>query len=289
MSSTTILELISSKVNQIIAKELIPKFSEVAAEVVSNFGDEPPSKESMTILFQDAFAKILTKPKEKKVKEPKEKKAKEPKEKKAKEPKEKKEKKIVPKPQWLTKKEMEETLVENEGQKYYCGFVAERGPNKGKFCACELTEEAKNCGIMTDDKEWKPHSPEEEVKESGGKLHARCKKCWTTGKNGSYRKVGAYDKMYNPVKPESPKPKKKSTKKEKKDEIPEIPQLPQDNEIKVEDDEEDNEIKVEDEDIYGAETEEEPEVEDTAEEPEEEPEVEDTAESVEDILDGLLD
>ena len=198
MSSVTILDLISSKVNQIIAKELIPKFSEVAAEVVSNFGDEPPSKESMNVLFQDAFAKILTKPKEKKVKKPKE-----PKEKKAKEPKEKKAKKIVPKAQWLSKKEMEETLIENEGQKYYCGFVAERGPNQGKFCACELTEEAKNCGIMTDDKEWKPHSPEDEVKDVENlQRDARCKKCWTTGKKGSYRKVGAYNKLYNEEKNE---------------------------------------------------------------------------------------
>jgi len=270
MSSVTILDLISGKVNQIIGKELIPKFSEVAAEVVSNFGDEPPSKESMTVLFQDAFSKILTKPKEKKPKTPKT-------------PKEKKERKVLPKPQWLTKKEMEQNLIQNK-TKTFCTFVAERGPNKGKFCACELTEEAKNCGTMTDDKEWKPHSPEEEVKESGGKLHSRCKKCWTTGKNGSYRKTGAYDKMYNPAKPESPKPKKKSVKKEKKEEIPEIPQLPEDNEIKVEEveevedpepeveDPEDNEIKIEDpevEDNYGEETEDE--------------------QTTEDILAGLLD
>jgi len=43
----------------------------------------------------------------------------------------------------MLKKEMEQNLIQNK-TKTFCTFVAERGPNKGKFCACELTEEAKN-------------------------------------------------------------------------------------------------------------------------------------------------
>ena len=271
MASATVFDLLSQNLNKTLEKILIPKFSEVAAEVAMNFGDEPPSKESMAVLFEDAFKKIMSSPK--KPASPKKEKVVKPKVTKP-----KKAKTPAPKSKWVSKKEMEDLLIENEGQKYFCGFVADRGPNKGKFCACELTTEAKNCGTMSDDKEWTPHSPDEEITAVGGEQNkVRCKSCWAAGKNGAYRKIGGFDKLYNKVDVESPKPKKKSAKKEKKqDEVPEVPESP------VEDSSSDviepkDEEPQEDEEKYENET-----------DNEEESDNEDN-ESTEDILDGLLD
>jgi hypothetical protein len=213
MSSTTVFDIISLKINKVLAQDLIPRFCEAAVDVASNFGDEPPSKDSMQILFEDAFKKVLETPRKKKVSESSDKVIK-----KGKSPRSQlknvKKSSPAPKPQWLTRKEMEDT-IEKDSNRYYCGFVADRGPNKSKFCACELTEEAKNCGEYKEDK-WIPHPPSAE-----GETHeARCKKCWAKGKNGTYRKVGAFNKFYNKVEIEIPKLKIPD-----KEEIPDIPEV----------------------------------------------------------------
>ena len=273
MASNTIFDLISLKLNKVLSTDLIPKFSEIATEVVSNFGDEPPSKESMMVLFENAFKQALASPRKKKEKTSSPKAEKPKKEKKASTPKKKSDKKTpVPKPQWLTKQEMENLLEENPGERYFCGFVADRGPNKGKFCACELKEEAKNCGILTEDG-WTPHSPSKELEIVEDQNKARCKKCWANGKNGTYRKVGAFDKLYNKVEVESPKPKKKSAKKEKKkEEIPEIPEVPDEVYNQETDTEEvDNKVVID------------------VSEPENNDDDGDDEDSAEEILDGLLD
>ena len=274
MSSATVFDIISLKLNKVLAQDLIPRFCEAAVGVASNFGEEPPSKDSMQVLFEDAFKKILETPR-KKTSSPKTEKATKQKQPTEKATKQKKERKVLPKPKWATKKEMEDILIENEGQKYYCAFVADRGPNKGKFCACELTEEAKNCGEMSDEREWTPHTPEEEFKAVDGlQRDARCKACWSVGKSGAYRKVGGYDKLYNVAeKPESPK--KKSRKKE-----PEIPEIPNEDvtepEVGDKKEQEATEELIETDDKYEQCTD------------EEEPDGDDD-DSTEDILDGLLD
>ena len=275
MASATVFEMISLKLNKVLAQDLIPKFCEAAVEVASNFGEEPPSKDSMQVLFEDAFKKVLETPRKKKEKtsSPKaEKPKKEKKEKKASTPKKKTDKKTpVPNPQWLTKQEMENLLEENPGERYFCGFVADRGSNKGKFCACELKEEAKNCGILTEDG-WEPHSPTKELEIVEDQNKVRCKKCWANGKNGTYRKIGAFDKLYNKVEVESPKPKKKSEKKEKKEEIPEIPKIPDEEYDRETDTEEPHNIAIVD-----------------ISEPENNDDDGDDEDSAEEILDGLLD
>ena len=215
MSSTTVFDIISLKLNKVLAQDLIPRFCEAAVDVASNFGEEPPSKDSMHILFEDAFKKVLETSRNKKEKTSSDKVIK-----KGKSPRSQlknvRKSSPAPKSQWLTKKEMEDT-IEKDSNRYYCGFVADRGPNKGKFCACELTEEAKNCGEYKED-EWIPHPPSAE-----GETHeARCKKCWAKGKNGTYRKVGAFNKFYNKVEIENPKMKKDISPKE---EIPDIPEV----------------------------------------------------------------
>ena len=277
MVSATVFDIISLKLNKVLSTDLIPKFSEIATEVVSNFGDEPPSKESMMVLFENAFKQALASPRPKKEKKASTPKAETPKkEKKASTP--KKGRAPVPKPQWITKQEMEDILEKHPGEKYFCGFVADRGPNKGKFCACELTEEAKNCGVLTEDG-WIAHSPATE----GTTHEARCRKCWGNGKNGPYKKVGAFDKLYNKVEVESPKPKKKSAKKTKKEEIPAIPDVPEpvtDNEVyNKETDDEDEIMNKDTDDVESKVMLEVSEQEDDS----------DDEQSTEELLDGLLD
>ena len=196
------------KLTGLLERELIPKFSDAAADVLLGLGDELPSKESIVILLEEAFKKVLGSPN----KAGSKKKASEPK--KVTKKKVTKKKAAAPKQKWATKEEMEALL--GSGEKCFCGFVADRGPNKGKFCACEITEEAQNCGVMTDDKVWTPHTIEEEKKLVGEPYHkVRCKKCWAVGKDGAYRKEGAYDRMYNVVEEDV------------EDEIPDIPELPE--------------------------------------------------------------
>jgi hypothetical protein len=49
------------KLTGLLEKELISKFSDVAAVVLLGLGDEPPSKESIVILLE-AFKKVLGSP-----------------------------------------------------------------------------------------------------------------------------------------------------------------------------------------------------------------------------------
>ena len=151
MASSTVFDLISVSLGKSLESIIIPNFVDVAVAVASEFGDEPPSKDSMKLLFEGAFKKALSNPgkkvAEKKVVEKKEKVSPKPKAKKA----------PAPKPQWLSLAEMKEQL--SEEKHHFCGFVADRGPNKGKFCATILTEEHKNCGNFTEDG-WVPHSPD---------------------------------------------------------------------------------------------------------------------------------
>jgi len=172
------------KLTGLLEKELIPKFSDAAAELFMGLGDEPPSKESIVILLEEAFKKVLGSPnKSKKSPEPKKKVT-------------KKKAKAAPKQKWVTRDEME--ILLGEGEKCFCGFVAVRGPNKGKFCACEITDEAQNCGVMSAERVWVPHTIEDERRLVGEPYHnVRCRKCWAVGKDGAYRKEGAYDRMYN--------------------------------------------------------------------------------------------
>ena len=191
MASSTVFDLISVSLGKSLESIIIPNFVDVAVAVASEFGDEPPSKDSMKLLFEGAFKKALSTP-GKKVSEKKEKKVVEKKEKES--PKPKVKKTPAPKPQWLSLVDMKEQL--SEEKHHFCGFVADRGPNKGKFCATVLTEEHNNCGNFTDG-DWVPHSPDaefESVDKSGCRM--RCKKCWSKGKNGHYRKDGAAEKMY---------------------------------------------------------------------------------------------
>ena len=204
MASSTVFDLLSVSLGKSIETIMIPNFAEVAAQVASQFGDEPPSQDSMKVLFIDAFKKSLANPgkkttkpktpkKEAKTSDKTESKPKSPK--KPKTPKSPKAKRTpAPKPQWLSLNEMKEKL---DGTQHFCGFVADRGPNKGKFCATVLTEEHKNCGILTADG-WTPHTPDQEF-ESVDKLghKMRCKKCWAKNKNGCYRKQGAAEKIYS--------------------------------------------------------------------------------------------
>ena len=300
MASSTVFELISASLGKSLESIIIPNFVEVAVNVVSNFGDEPPSQESMKVLFEDAFKKVLANPgKKTKAKSPTKKKTKKamtdevvsdksdssddektsvkkPKTKaprKPKTPTEKKETKPkkapAPKQQWVNLDGMLELLKPED--KYYCGFVADRGVNAGKFCATELTEEHKNCGTMTEN-EWVPHSPEKEFEEVGKVGHKmRCKKCWAKGKNGSYRKTGRAEELIGLAQQEQ------EGKTQVEVDIPEIPETPNDD-IKA------PEEPVE-EDKYEAPTDDENELEDV-EDPLEE-QLDDS--STEDILDGLLD
>ena len=50
------------KFTGLIEKELIPKFSDIAVDVLLGLGDEPSSKESIVILLEDAFKKVLGAP-----------------------------------------------------------------------------------------------------------------------------------------------------------------------------------------------------------------------------------
>ncbi len=192
VTDTTVFDLISDSLGKTIESIMIPNFADVAADVASQFGEEPPSRDSMKVLFVDAFKKVLANPG--KVTQTKPKTVKKKAEKKEKEsPKPKVKKTPAPKPQWLSLNEMKEQL---DGTKHFCGFVADRGPNKGKFCATVLTEEHKNCGTMSADG-WVPHNPEKELDAVEGQGSSmRCKKCWAKGKNGCYRKEGAAEKMY---------------------------------------------------------------------------------------------
>ena len=192
MTSSTIFELLSISLGKSLEQIVVPNFVEAAVKVASEFGDEPPSRDSMQVLFEVAFKNALSnvgKKVEPKKVEPK---------KKA-EPKTPKSPKVkrtpAPKPQWFTLNEMKEVLT---GENHYCGFVAGRGPNKNKFCATVLTEEHKNCGVIGKDG-WVPHTPEKELEEVGGIGHKmRCKKCWAKGKNDDegYRKEGSLEKAY---------------------------------------------------------------------------------------------
>jgi len=106
----------------------------------------------------------------------------------------KQKKKQKQKQKWLTEEEMK---AEYSNTEYMCSFVADRGPNKGRFCGCPLTESDSNCGTMDTERNWIPHTPEEEYKSVPSRSGARCKNCWAVGKSGAYRKIGGYDKYYN--------------------------------------------------------------------------------------------
>lgn len=179
----SLYDTIQKKLTSILTKELLPKLAEAATEIALNLGDEPPAKESINLLFQDAFRKVLDSPKTT-TKSPKAAaKKKEPK---------------VTKPQkskWIDLSEMKKQLEESDGTKYYCGFVADRGPNKRKFCGVQLV--GINCGSMSDDKEWTPHTPEQESEQVDTFRDMRCKNCWAVGKSGSYRKPGGFMKFYS--------------------------------------------------------------------------------------------
>ena len=280
MASSTVFDLLSVSLGKSIETIMIPNFAEVAAQVASQFGDEPPSQDSMKVLFIDAFKKSLANPGKKttKPKTPKktektsdktESKPKSPK--KPKTPKSPKAKRTpAPKPQWLSLSEMKEQL---DGSQHFCGFVADRGPNKGKFCATVLTEEHKNCGILTADG-WTPHTPEQEfesVDKIGHKM--RCKKCWAKNKTGCYRKQGAAEKMYS----------EEFDKAEKEiDDIPEIPDVPNDDVKNSSEDESVDDCFTKDPKTYDQETDDEDELEECPSDDEQE-------QSTEELLDGLLD
>lgn len=275
MASSTVFDLLSVSLGKSIETIMIPNFAEVAAQVASQFGDEPPSQDSMKVLFIDAFKKSLANPGKKttKPKTPK-KEAKtsdktESKPKKPKTPKSPKAKRtLAPKPQWLSLNEMKEKL---DGTQHFCGFVADRGPNKGKFCATVLTEEHKNCGILTADG-WTPHTPDQEF-ESVDKLghKMRCKKCWAKNKTGCYRKQGAAEKIYSE---EIEKAEKEFA------DMPEIPDVPN-NDVKnsVED-------ELDDKLLEKPSTDDDEESEDDLEEC---PTDDEEGPTTEELLDGLLD
>ena len=194
MASSTVFDLISTSLGKSLETIIIPNFVDVAVAVASEFGDEPPSKDSMKLLFEGAFKKALSNPGKKAAVKPKSPKKTTSEKKEKASPKPKVKKIVAPKQQWLTLCEMKEQLAEEKN--YFCGFVADRGPNKGKFCATVLTEEHKNCGTLSADG-WVSHTPDAEldiVEKVGSRM--RCKKCWSKGKNGCYRKEGAAEKMY---------------------------------------------------------------------------------------------
>ena len=187
----SVYDAIQQKLTAVLTKELLPKLAEVATEIVLNLGDEPPSKDSINILFEDAFRKVLDSPKSSKTA-----KAALPK---PKSPKKKSNKDTAPKPpksKWIDLGQMKEQLNQNDGKKYFCGFVADRGPNKRMFCGVELGL-SNNCGVMSNDKEWTPHTPEEEKSQVENLRDMRCKHCWAVGKNGAYRKQGGFMKFYS--------------------------------------------------------------------------------------------
>ena len=297
MASTTVFELISASLGKSLETIMIPNFAEVAAQVASQFGEEPPSQDSMKVLFEDAFKKSLANPGKKKVMKPKtpkspktpKKETSEKKEKapaKPKTPKSPKAKRTpVPKPQWVTLNEMEQLLNADDKQ-YFCGFVADRGPNKGKFCATVLTEEHKNCGTLTADG-WTSHTPEKEfesVEQIGHKM--RCKKCWAKGKNGCYRKEGSAEKTY-------PEAFAKAQAELEQESIPEIPDVPNDDIVTpVETTVETNEIEeepVEEKTEDGSDKSEVEETDNELEEVEEETGDGSDEPTTEELLDGLLD
>ena len=267
MASSTVFDLISVSLGKSLETIIIPNFVDVAVTVASGFGDEPPSKDSMKLLFEDAFKKALSNPGKKassKAKTSNKEEKKEKKEKKA-SPKPKVKKAPAPKPQWLSLVEMKEKL--SEEKTFFCGFVADRGPNKGKFCATVLSEEHNNCGVLTEDG-WVPHTPEKELESVGGSgASMRCKKCWSKGKNGCYRKEGVAEKMYS-----------EEFSKVQVPDLPEVPEVPNDdisepeeNEVNEEQDEEQDEYQcnTDDEDNEGKE--------------------EDDDVSTDDLLEGLID
>ena len=225
MASSSVFEMISASLGKSLETIIIPNFVEVAVNVASQFGEEPPSQDSMKVLFEDAFKKALSNPGKKKASKPKSpktaKKQAEPKVTQPKEPKSPKAKRTpAPKPQWVTLNEME-ALLNAEDKKYYCGFVADRGPNKGKFCGTVLTEEHKNCGDLSENG-WVPHSPQKEFDEVGQVGHKmRCKKCWAKGKKGCYRKEGSAEKSY-------PEAFAKASAEINEESLPEIPDVPND-------------------------------------------------------------
>lgn len=182
----SLYDTIQKKLTSILTKELLPKLAEAATEIALNLGDEPPAKESINLLFEDAFRKVLDSPKTT-TKSPK-----------AASKKKKEKEANVTKPQkskWIDLSEMKKQLEESDGKKYYCGFVADRGPNKRKFCGVELV--GINCGSMSDDKEWTPHTPEQESQQVDTFRDMRCKNCWAVGKSGAYRKPGGFMKFYS--------------------------------------------------------------------------------------------
>jgi len=254
MTSSTIFELLSISLGKSLEQIVVPNFVEAAVKVASEFGDEPPSRDSMQVLFEVAFKNALSnvgKKVEPKKVEPK---------KKA-EPKTPKSPKVkrtpAPKPQWFTLNEMKEVLT---GENHYCGFVAGRGPNKNKFCATVLTEEHKNCGVIGKDG-WVPHTPEKELEEVGGIGHKmRCKKCWAKGKNDDegYRKEGSLEKAY----PDA--------------------FIVEEEQVEEDDGEDDTEEQVEEEQVEEEQVEEEQVEEEQVEE-------DDGGDDTEALLDGLLD
>ena len=266
MASSTVFDLISVSLGKSLETIIIPNFVAVAVAVASEFGDEPPSKDSMKILFEGAFKKALSNPgnkvSTKSPKSPKSPKSSDKKEKMT--PKPKVKKAPTPKPQWLSLNDMKEQLVDKKH--FYCGFVADRGPNKGKFCGTILTEEHKNCGNLTNDG-WTSHTPDEEFSIVGDGCKMRCKKCWTKGKNGCYRKEGAAEKMYS----EEFKTQRKIV-----NDLPEVPEVPNDDIIEPTEEELIQAQKTNDE---------EEELEQMSDSDNEE----DNEEKTEDILDGLLD
>lgn len=185
----SLYDAIQQKLTAVLTKELLPKLAEAATEIALNLGDEPPSKDSINILFEDAFRKVLDSPKTTKT-SPKSKTT---------SGKKKQSKDSVPtKPQkskWIDLAAMKQQLQESDGKKYFCGFVADRGPHKRMFCGVELI--GLNCGTMSDDKQWTPHSPEEEKAAVETMRDLRCKNCWAVGKNGAYRKKGGFTKFYS--------------------------------------------------------------------------------------------
>ena len=266
----SVFELLSANLGKAVEGIMIPIFAEVAAKVASEFGEEPPSQDSMKVLFEDAFKKSLANPGKSKAKAaPKKKNS----DKVKKEPVKKVKKGPTPKPQWLTNQEMHELLKEEKGE-YYCGFVADRGPNKGKYCATVLTEVHKNCGELTEDG-WNHHAPEDEFKAVGDiGVKMRCKKCWAKGKNGCYRKEGGYEKFYNKVEDKKPEV--------KVEDLPEV-------ETAENDGTDDETQPPKSDELYEQTTDDEnDEVEDDNDEKEEDNNDEQDTENPLDVLDGLI-
>ena len=278
MASSTVFDLISASLGKSLEQIIIPKFAEIAVSKYNNMlieyeaPDLFPDENSQKVLFEIAFKEALANPGKKSSTKSKTTKNETSEKKEKASPKPKVKKTPAPKPQWLSLSEMKEHL---DGTQHFCGFVADRGPNKGKFCATVLTEEHKNCGTMSADG-WVPHTPEKEFEEVGNQgARMRCKKCWAKGKNGCYRKEGAAEKLY-------------ADEFAKAAELPEIPEVPNSDINEPVEELTDAMSSVTIEDKYSHNTDDEMEECPSDNEMEECPS-DDEEENTENLLDGLLD